>query len=345
MAHKRGHFARLVAVLLALALLASACGDSDKKAAEEAGLTQVVFQLNWVPGGFHAGFAVARDKGFYEEEGLFVFLVPGSGSATTAQMVAAGNAYLGNADAVSVSQLVAQDAPLKVIATLFQGTPSQVTALKGTGIEVFADLAGKTIAYPTGGQQAPQFPLLLEANNIDPDSVTLVGVPREALVVQLLEGNVDAILGSSDFFSIQLADRGAETVDFPFYEYGAPTVATSIFGNENWMKENPEITKAFVKASLRGWAYALDNPDEAVAAIKTIFRDANEEVALKELAATIPLYCANNAEFLGKATEEAWVNHQAVLERVEAVPVGFDPKRFYTYDYLPPAAELIACKW
>ncbi|HSM45584.1 MAG TPA: ABC transporter substrate-binding protein, partial [Acidimicrobiia bacterium] len=175
--------------------------------------------------------------------------------------------------------------------------------------------------------------------------VELVGVPTEALVSQLLEGNVDAILGSSDFFSIQLADRGAETVDFPFYEYGAPTVATSIFGNEDWMKENPETTKAFVRASLRGWAYALDNPEEAIASLTAIFRDADAEVSAKQLEATIPLYCANGAEYLGKATEEAWVNHQRVLEAVESLPAGVDPTRYYTYDYLPSEDELIPCKW
>lgn len=340
---RKSWLARAAVAVLAFALLASACGDDEGDAAEEQGLTQLTFQLNWVPGGFHAGFAVAKDLGYYEEEGLFVYLVPGNGSGTTAQMAAAGNANIAYADAVAVTQLIAKDAPLKVIATFFQSTPSQVTALAGTGIENFSDLVGKTIAYPTGAAQAPQMPLLFEANGMDADSVDLVGVPRESLVAQLLEGNVDAILGSSDFFSIQLADRGAETVDFPFYEYGAPTVSTGIFGNVKWLEDNPEIAKAFVRASLRGWAYALENPEEAVTSITNIFRNADAEESLKQLIATVPLYCANGAEYIGKATVEAWENHQAILEQVDSLPVGIDPTVYYTYDYLPADADLTPC--
>ena len=228
---RKSWLARAAVAFLAFALLATACGDDEGDAAAEQGLTQITFQLNWVPGGFHAGFAVAKDLGYYEEEGLFVYLVPGNGSGNTAQMAAAGNANIAYADAVAVTQLIAKDAPLVMISTLFQASPTQVTALAGSGIDTLADLVGKSIAYPTGAAQAPQMPLMFEANNIDVDSVELVGVPRESLVAQLLEGNVDAIMGSMDFFAIQLEDRGAETVNFPFYEYGAPTVSTGIFGN------------------------------------------------------------------------------------------------------------------
>ncbi|MCB2224460.1 MAG: ABC transporter substrate-binding protein [Actinobacteria bacterium] len=343
MARKSRWLARAMVALLAFSLLATACGDDEGAAAEEAGLTQLTFQLNWVPGGFHAGFAVAKDLGYYEEEGLFVYLVPGNGSGTTAQMAAAGNANIAYADAVAVTQLIAKDAPLVNISTLFQAAPQQVTALAGSGIEKITDIEGKSVAYPTGAAQAPQMPLLFEANNIDVDSVELVGVPRESLVAQLLEGNVDAIMGSMDFFAIQLEDRGAETVNFPFYEYGVPTVSTGIFGNTAWLEDHADIAKAFVRASLKGWAYAIANPEEAVASITKIFPNADAEESLKQLIATIPLYCANGAGYIGKATEEAWANHQLILEQVDSLPVGIDPTRYYTYDYLPADADLTPC--
>ncbi len=242
---------------LVMALTATASVAGGVAAQDDEKLDQVTFQLNWVPGGFHAGFAVAREKGYYEDEGLFVHLVPGNGSGTTAQLAAAGNVDVAYADAVPVTQLIAKDAPLKVISTLFQGSPIQITAIAGTGIEEIGDLAGKSLAYPSGGSQAPQLPLLFAANDIDPDSVDLVASPRQSLVPQLLEGQVDAIVGSMDFFGIQLADRGVETVDFPMYDYGVATVSTSIFANEPWLEENADIASAFVRASLRGWEDAL----------------------------------------------------------------------------------------
>ncbi len=159
----------------------------------------------------------------------------------------------------------------------------------------------------------------------------------------LLEDKVDAIVGSMDFFGIQLADRGVETVDFPMYDYGAPTVSTSIIGNGNWLAENPETASKFVKASLRGWAEALENPDLAVEALTSLFPNVDAEEAKKQLEATVPLYCANGAQYLGKATEEAWVNHEMVLRESGSIEEAVEPTDIYTYDFLPPDEELTPC--
>lgn len=336
---------RTLALGLSLAMTATVTATIvSPVAAQDEPLEQVTFQLNWVPGGFHAGFAMARQQGFYEDEGLFVHLVPGNGSATTAQLAAAGNVDLGYADAAPVTQLVAKGAPIKVIATLFQGSPIQISAKADSGIEEIGDLAGKSLAYPSGGSQAAQLPLVFTANGIDPDDVELVPTPREALVPVLLEDQVDAIVGSMDFFGIQLADRGVETVDFPMYDYGAPTVSTSIIGNEGWLAENPETAAKFVKASLRGWAEALENPEAAIEALTSLFPNADAEEAAKQLEATVPLYCANGAEYLGKATEDAWVNHEMVLRESGSIEEAVEPTDLYTYDFLPDESELTPCQ-
>lgn len=339
---------RLVSVLGAVTLMVTACGGDDTAGpasddGDDNGPTQVHFQLNWVPGGFNAGFALAKERGYYEDEGLFVTIIPGNGSATTAQLAAAGNATIAYADAVPVTQLIAKDAPLTVISTLYQSPPAQVTALADSGIETLQDLEGKSVATATGAAEAPLLPLLLEANDIDPDKVEIVGTPKEALVPQLLEGNVDAILGSMDFYGIQLSDRGVETVDFPFYEHGVATVSTSILAADSFLEDNPDVARGFVAASLKGWADALEEPQAAIDALVGLFPDVDPEQAMKELESTKTLFCANDAEFIGKATPEAWEQHQDVLERVESLPVGVDPTEYYTYDYLPDESKLTPC--
>ena len=109
---------KTLALGMSFAMALGAAAIAGPVAAQDEPLEQVTFQLNWVPGGFHAGFALAREAGYYEDEGLFVHLVPGNGSATTAQLAAAGNVNLGNADAAPVTPRVATAAPKKVIATL-----------------------------------------------------------------------------------------------------------------------------------------------------------------------------------------------------------------------------------
>src|ERR671912_2595279 len=116
--------------------------------------TPVTFQLNWTAGGPNAGFAAALGEGFYKQAGLDVTIVQGNGSGNTAQLVAAGRAQLAYADAVAVSQLIAKAAPMKVVATIYQSNPNEVSALKKAGIKSVRDLAGKKVAIPAGSSQA-----------------------------------------------------------------------------------------------------------------------------------------------------------------------------------------------
>ena len=112
--------------------------------------TPVTFQLNWVAGGANAGFASAVAQGFYKDAGLDVTLVQGNGSGNTAQLVANGRAQLAYADAVAITQLIAKGAPMKVVSTIYQSNPNEVSALKKTGIKSIKDLSGKKVGVPSG---------------------------------------------------------------------------------------------------------------------------------------------------------------------------------------------------
>ena len=80
------------------------------------------------------------------------------------------------------------------------------------------------------------------------------------MVPSLLQGQVDAILGSVDAYQIQLEAQGAQTDNYMFADHGVPTVSTSIFASNSYIKNNPEVIKKFIAASLKGWYFALDNP-------------------------------------------------------------------------------------
>src|SRR5215813_6710617 len=172
--------------------------------------TPVTFQLNWMAGGPNAGFEAALAEGFYKEAGLDVTIVQGNGSANTAQLVANGRAQLAYADAVAVSQLIAKGAPMKIVATIYQSNPNEVDALKKAGIRSLKDLAGKKVGIPAGSSQATMLPLLLKANNLRESDLTLMNMPLQSMVPALLQGQVDAILGSVDSYRIQLEAQGAD---------------------------------------------------------------------------------------------------------------------------------------
>jgi NitT/TauT family transport system substrate-binding protein len=163
-------------------------------------------------------------------------------------------------------------------------------------------------------------------------------------VPSLLQGQVDAILGSMDAYQIQAESQGAELDNYRFADYGVPTVSTSIFANDTYIKDNPEVVKKFIAASLEGWSFALDHPEKAVKDLKAVFPEMNEKLAAKELAAITPLFCSGGAKYIGKAEDALWAKSQDLLSQVKLLPAGQDPKSYYTNAYLPPESKMRACK-
>ena len=304
----------------------------------------VTFQLNWVSGGPNAGFESALAQGFYKDAGLDVTIVQGNGSANTVQLVANGRAQLAYADAVAVMQLIAKGAPMKIIATVYQSNPNALMALKKTGIKSFQDLKGKKVGVPSGSSQTTMLPLLLKANNLKDSDINMIDMPPSSMVPALLQGQVDAVLGSIDAYQIQAESQGAQLDVYRFADYGVPTVSTSIFASDDYLKNNGEIAKKFVAASLKGWSFAIDNPDQAIKDVKKIFPDTKEQLATQELAAIHPLFCSGGAKYIGKAEPALWAKSQELLSEVKLLPAGQDPKSYYVYDYLPPASQMRACK-
>ena len=305
--------------------------------------TKLTFLLNVPPAGYNAGFELAVEKGLYKEAGLDVTIEPGNGSQTTAQLLSVGKYDIGFADSAPVMKLISQGAKLKVLATILQGNPNAVTALKKTGLKSVADIKGRSVAMPTAGSQPSMFPLMLSANNLKESDIKLVNMPPEAMVSALIQGTVEVILGSVDQFDIQLRNQGQQFDSFLFIDSGAPTVSTSIIASEDFLAKNPEVAKKFVAASLKGWYATLDNPAEAVAAMKKMFPDANEKLAPAQIEATKFLMCVNHAKFVGKALPQQWDDTVKIFSKIGILPSDVPASKYYTYDYLPPDSQLRTC--
>src|SRR6202012_3445572 len=156
-------------------------------------LTKITFQLNYPAAGYNAGYELAIVKDLYKEGGLDVTIEPGNGSQITAQLVASGKASIAFADAAPVMKLVSQGAKIKVLATILQGNPNQVTALKKLGLKSVADMKGHSVAMPNGGSQVAMFPLVLAANGLTENDIKMVNMPPDSMVPSLLQGTVDVI--------------------------------------------------------------------------------------------------------------------------------------------------------
>jgi NitT/TauT family transport system substrate-binding protein len=335
----RGGLALLVAVPVAAAFSApvamaqeadpTACVPTDPA-------TPISFQLNFTAGGYNAPFALAELEGYYDDVGLNVDIVKGQGSGTTARLVASGQAGLAYADASAVAQVIAQGADIKILSTIYQSSPNAVNTLADSGIESIEDLRGKRLGEPTGEASSAMFPLLLEANGLTRDDLEVIPMPGTSLVGALTQGQVDAVLGSTEGYNLVLEEQGFEVTVLPYAEWGVPTVSTSVIASGRFLEENANAVNCFIEASLKGWDESIKRPDDSIAALVEYFPfDTRPELNKRQLESAIDLVCSNDAQFVGKAEPEAWETSVQIWQDFFGLSADVPATDYYTYDFLP----------
>jgi NitT/TauT family transport system substrate-binding protein len=339
---QRGITKLLAAAIAAGAMLLSGCA-SPSSSGTGSNANQVRFQMHWSWSASTAGFAVAQADGLYKAAGIDTKIEQGTGSGTAVQLVANGQADIGIADAVPISQQIEKGAPLVIVATVNQVTNIAMQVLDSSGIKSVQDLKGKTVAVPQGSAHAFLFPLFLEANGLSEKDVTISNVPFASMPAALLQGNVDAIVGGQDT-AVSLEQQHAKFKNFPFADHGVSPVAHSIFTTQSFAEKNPDAVKKFVSASLKGWASARANPEHAVAAVKQLLPDSVDGTVRAELKFLLPLLCAADATAIGRAEPAHWQQSNDILTKAKLLPAPLDTAKSVSYDFLPAASDLKSCK-
>ncbi|KIN74888.1 ABC transporter substrate-binding protein [Sulfitobacter guttiformis] len=233
----------------------------------------VTLQLQWVTQSQFAGYYVAQDKGFYEEEGLDVTILPGGPDIAPPQVLAGGGA-----DAMlnwMPSALAAREKGLPVvnIAQPFKTSGLMLTCWKDTGITSVEDFKGKTIGVWFFGNEYPFLSWMSQAGISTDGGAEGVTVLKQGFNVDpLLQREADCISTMTYNEYGQVLDAGVnpeELVTFKYEDQGVATLEDGIWVLEDNLKDEVFVDKMtrFVRASMKGWKYAEENTAEAGAII------------------------------------------------------------------------------
>lgn len=229
----------------------------------------VRLQLQWVTQAQFAGYYVALDKGFYEEEDLDVTILPGGPDIAPPQVLAGGGA-----DVMlnwMPSALAAREKGLAVvnIAQPFKSSGLMLTCWKDTGITSVEDFKGKTIGVWFFGNEYPFLSWMSQAGISTDGGEDGVTVLKQGFNVDpLIQRQADCISTMTYNEYGQVLDAGVsedELVTFKYEEQGVATLEDGIYALEENL-EDPAFKEKmvrFVRASMKGWKYAETNPDEA----------------------------------------------------------------------------------
>ena len=249
----------LGAAAVAAALVVSSMG------AEAA--DKLVLQLKWVTQAQFAGYYVAQAKGFYKDADLDVTIKPGGPDIAPAQVLAAKGADL-TVDWMP-SALAAREAgvPMVNVAQIFNRSGMMLTCKKASGVTTSKDFKGKTLGVWFGGNEYP-FLNWMAKLNLKPD--TDIKVLKQGFNVDPLLQNQAACISTMIYNEYwQVIDAGVKASDlvtFPYEDQGVATLEDGLYAREPDLKDPAYVAKLgkFVKATLKGWDYAIKNQDEAV---------------------------------------------------------------------------------
>jgi NitT/TauT family transport system substrate-binding protein len=267
-----------VAVGVVAALLTVTCGPASGAATPQTS-NRVSFILDYLPGAVHLGFYAAQANGYYKDSGLDVEIVPGRGSLVASQQVATGAATLGFADFSAVANGVASGQHVKMVAGMLQRGTHGLSFLCSTGIKTPRDLKGKRIATIAGEASFLLLLALLARNGLKETDLTRIVVDPAATTSTVLSGQADArtTVTYDQSLQIEATKVGKQGCSMAFADQGVVTMGHGIIASTSLIASNPDLITRFVAASMKGWQFAIDNPDQARALMLNLAKDADEQ--------------------------------------------------------------------
>ncbi|KQI73748.1 nitrate ABC transporter substrate-binding protein [Loktanella sp. 5RATIMAR09] len=235
----------------------------------DAHANDVTLQLQWVTQAQFAGYYVALDQGFYEEEGLNVTILPGGPDIAPPQVLAGGGADVMLNWMPSALAARERGLPVVNIAQPFKTSGLMLTCWKDTGIETVEDFRGKTIGVWFFGNEYPFLSWMSQAGIPTDGGDEGVTVLRQGFNVDpLLNREADCISTMTYNEYGQVLDAGVsedELVTFMYEDQGVATLEDGIYALEENLEDPVFVDKMvrFVRASMKGWKWAEENPVEA----------------------------------------------------------------------------------
>ncbi len=229
----------------------------------------VTLQLKWVTQAQFAGYYVALDNGFYTDEGLNVTIKPGGPDIAPAQVIAGGGA-----DVVldwMPSALASREKGLSLvnIAQPFKSSGMMLTCRKDAGVKSPSDFAGKTLGVWFYGNEYPFLSWMSKLGLATDGSDGGVTVLKQGFNVDpILQGQAACVSTMTYNEYWQIIDAGLSPDDLVVFKYedqGVATLEDGMYVLEDNLADPAFEDKMvrFVRASMRGWKWAEENPDDA----------------------------------------------------------------------------------
>ena len=219
--------------------------------------------LDWTPNTDHTGFYVALAKGWYHDAAIDLKFIP-YGTTAPETLMGSGQADCGISFQDSLTFAVAAGVHIKSVMAILQHDASAIAVLASSGITRPRQLDGKVYAgfgYPS---EVPTLKTVIKADGGTGDFkvVTADSTAYEALYTH----QADFTIPFTAWEGVEAKELGIALRYFQFTDYGFPDFYQVVLAcSDSWLAANPDVARRFVGATVRGFQYAVANPDAAAA--------------------------------------------------------------------------------
>jgi ABC-type nitrate/sulfonate/bicarbonate transport system substrate-binding protein len=263
---------------------------------------KVAFQLSWIRSVQYGGYFAAQELGYFRDVGIEPDFMAGGPNIDGINVVAAGNALLGDRPSDQIIIARGRGVPIKIIGAAFQRSAGGVMSLKAKPLRSIQEFPGKTIAVPGGVRQA--LSAHMKMVGLDPATVNFVPVGTDPGI--LVTGQVDGYYGQWTNQGMMIRKRGIE-IEILFMEtLGSNIYGGAIYTLEKTIPAQRDLLRRFLQASARGFQYMIDHPRETAELTVTKYAapGLNLEVQIAEAEASREFISAREGTTKGLL----WVN-------------------------------------
>lgn len=316
-------------VLIILFLLLAGCGKATPQP------MTMTFMAGYKPQADlpFVGVYVAQEKGFFADEGLTVDIQHSAGGGEHLQLLAAGEVQVTTQDAaVLLKRRADPGLPLVSIGLIGQRGQQAFVALADSGIDTPADWAGHTVGFK--GTPPPDLYAIMDAVGLDENQVQLVNVGFDPRVLTERQVDVYPVYKSNE--PDTLRGWGYEVNQWDAADYGVPTLGLTYVTSEEIMAANPEMLTRFMRAAMRGIAYAQEHPGEAVQIVLKYAEGADEAHMRFMLDAELVDFVSPVTEANGPGwqTADQWQALADMLLKYDALSTPVDVTQAFTNQFL-----------
>jgi len=293
-------------------------------------LEKITLQLRWLHQFQFAGYYAAKQQGYYRDIGLDVEIRAGAPGREPVKEVMEDRAQYGTANSEILHQRL-KGAPLIALAAIFQHSGAVFLVKQSSGIRSPQDLIGRKVMLISKGADIGLL-AMLKNEGVDINKVEMVKSSYD--INDLIEDRVDAFnsyLTNEPFF---LAERNIPISILYPSTYGVDFYSDILFTSEQELQQHPDRVKKFREASLRGWQYAMEHPEEIIELILNQYSQAKSAEHLRYEANQMRELILPNVIEFGHMNPGRWDHMAKTFVKLDMVPPGYNLEGFL-YDPNP----------